>query len=181
MSGETPQPRRVYAYRLTADDALAWRRLRNDWSAGEKAFGFALALLVGTLLAALPENLVGTPWEARFVFALAVGLSLGYYLFRLLIALNDRRLARRDIPAPRHVTLEDRTDRLDECWAGGRRSVTLRAMGPVLETPGHAFVQGPGVVIVIPAAAFTGAVNKRAFVADLETRADDEAGEGEEG
>lgn len=174
MSDNARQPARTYAYWLTADDALAWRQLRNDWSTGEKAFGFALAVLLGALLTVLPENLIGAPYDLRFVAALAIVFTLGYGLFRLLIALNDRRLARRDVPTPRRVRLEDWIDRLDECWDGGRRSVSLPRMGPVIETSGHVFVQGPGATIVIPAAAFANAAEKRAFVVNLEKLADDE-------
>lgn len=181
MPEKSPQPLRTFAYRLTAEDALAWRQLRNDWSTGEKAFGFALAVLLGALLAVLPENMIGAPYDLRFVIALTIVFALGYGLFRLLIALNDRRLARRDVPTPRQVRLEDWIDRLDECWGGGRRSVSLQRMGPVIETSGHVFVQGPGATIVIPAAAFADAAGKRAFVVNLEKLADDETEEGFDG
>lgn len=170
---ETAQrPCHTYTYDLTSADALAWHRLRNDWSAGELAFGFVLTVVIGATLAFLPEPLVGSPYEPRFIAALAVTFALGYGFFRLAIDLNDRRLARRDIPAPRQVILEDWVDHLDERWEGGRRSVALEMMGPVLETPDHVFVQGPSAVIIIPAAAFGSPAEKQAFAANLEETAD---------
>lgn len=171
---ETAQrPYRTYAYDLTSADALAWRRLRNDWSAGELAFGFVLIALIGAALAFLPEPLVGSPYGPRFIAVLAVAFAFGYGLFRLVIDLNDRRLARRDIPLARQVILEDWVDHLDERWEGGRRSVALEMMGPVLETPDHVFVQGPSAVIIMPAAAFGSPAEKKAFAANLEEMADD--------
>lgn len=172
MQENTPLPLRAYSYQLTSADALAWRKLRDDWSAWEKLFGLALACGLAVLLAALPESWIGAPYELRFVAAFAAIFAPGYGLFRLLIELNDRRLARRDIPAPRKIRLEDWGGHLDECWVGGRRFVTLEKMGPVLDAKSHIFVQGPGTVIIIPAAAFANAGDKRAFAANLEAKAD---------
>ncbi len=167
-----PRPYCTYKYELTAKDALAWRTLRNDWSLAEKLFGLCLIALGGFVLAALPEGLVGEPYDLRFILCLGVNFAAIYALFRAAIALNDRRLSRRDIPASRHVILEDWVDHLDERWEGGRRSVALEMMGPVLDTPGHVFVQGPSAVIIIPSAAFASAVEKQAFAVNLEDLAD---------
>ena len=172
MPDNPQRPYKTYAYTLTADDALAWRQLRNDWSTGEKLFGLTAAIALGLFLAVLPETLIGAPFDLRFVAALVAVYLPGYGLFRAVIGLNDRRLARRDIPAPRHVILEDWVDHLDERWEGGRRSVALEMIGPVLDTPGHVFVQGPGTVYIIPAAAFDGPAEKQAFATNLEEMAD---------
>ena len=171
---ETAQrPYQTFTYTLTTADALVWRKLRTDWSKWEMLFGGALTVAVGLILAALPEAWIGVPYDPRFVAALALGLASGYGLFRLVIELNDRRIARRDIPAPRKVILEDWVDHLDERWEGGSRSVALEMMGPVLDTPGHVFIQGPGKVIIIPAAAFASASEKQTFVTVLEKLADE--------
>lgn len=167
-----PQPYCTYQYELTAKDALAWRTLRNDWSVTEKLFGLCLLALGGFVLAVLPERLAGEPYDLRFILSLGAALTFSYALFRAAIAFNDRRLARRDIPAPRMITLEDWVDHLDERWQGGRRSVALEMMGPVLDTPGHVFVQGPSAVIIIPAAAFDSPAEKQAFAVNLEELAD---------
>ncbi len=171
MPDNPQRPFEIYTYSQTSADALAWRKLRNDWSLSEKLFGLFMVALGGLVLAALPEEWVGQPYNARFIICFGVSLALAYALFRLLIELNDRRLARRDIPALRMVTLEDWVDHLDERWAGGRRSVALEMIGPVLETATHVFVQNPGVVIIIPAAAFVSAAEKQAFAVNLEAMA----------
>jgi hypothetical protein len=162
------QPYRTYHYQLTSKDMLAWRSLRNDWSFGEKLFGLALIVASGSTLALLPEAWVGTPYNTRFLLALCLNFTLVYGLFRLIIALNDRRLAHRDIPHPRQFILEDWVDHLDERWDGGRRSIALEMIGKVLETPAHVYVQTHGPVMIIPATAFESSADKYAFASNLE-------------
>jgi hypothetical protein len=171
MPDDPQRPYQTYTYPLASADALAWRTIRNDWSVPEKLFGLGLIALAGLGLAAMPEELVGKPFDARFIICFGVSLALTYALFRAVIALNDRRLARNDIPALRMVTLEDWVDHLDERWAGGRRSVALEMISSVLETATHVFVQSHGAVIIIPAAAFASAAEKQAFAVNLEAMA----------
>ncbi len=171
MLDDPQRPYQTFTYPLTSADALAWRIMRNDWSVAEKLFGLGLIALAGLALAAMPEELVGKPYDARFIICFSVSLALTYALFRAVIALNDRRLARNDIPALRTVTLEDWVDHLDERWDGGRRSVALEMINSVLETATHVFVQSHGTVIIIPAAAFASAAEKQAFAVNLKEMA----------
>ncbi len=170
MEQQPHKPTGIWRYQLTSKDVLAWETLPGEIGVSGKIGGLTLAIIAGLAMSLLPEALVGTPWQGRFVISGAIILSLAWLIFRGGRQIVSNQRARRAMPKPLDVTLEAWGDHLHEHRDGGNRTIAVELIAQVLETPDHVFVRSLQDLIIIPAYAFESLEEKRVFAAIWEAK-----------
>jgi hypothetical protein len=139
-----------WQFTLTRADALAYLRLRREWS--DRAKG----LLPGDLLWAFLAV------EAALIAAIFAGRDL-----------VRRRRAFRLVPVPRPAVLEEWTDCIagTEIGSADEAYLSPELIGEVLLTPTHLFILGFDTVIAVPRTAFADAEEAEATAAHFKSLA----------
>lgn len=153
-----------WQFTLTRADALAYLRLRREWSDRAKV-GFAVVCIAGGGLAGLlPGYLL---WAFLAVeAALIAAIFAGRDLVR-------RRRAFRLVPVPRPAVLEEWTDCIagTEIGSADEAYLSPELIGEVLLTPTHLFILGFDTVIAVPRTAFADAEEAEATAAHFKSLA----------
>jgi hypothetical protein len=168
-------PLRTYSYTLTTADALAWEARPRElagWRAGLLIVWLGAA--GGGPLAFLPADWVGPQWGLRF-WLWGLGLvGIAWLIAAAAITLAAHRRARRRIPAPIAMHVEEWGDHF-AVTAGSAppRVIAHETIAKAIATPTHVFLAVPPDVVIIPASAFTDEGEMQALAALIEARGDD--------
>ncbi len=146
-----------WTYRLDASDALAYLRLKRDWSGRAKWALGAWFIAGGAVFGLLPDGIKGVEgsWRSWTVF-LAV-MAVQWALVLLGLTLRQHWQARRMLSVPVQAEFEEWVD----CVAGTDlftldcAYLSPELIGQVLETSTHLFVLNFDTAIVVPVRAFT--------------------------
>ena len=148
------RPIRTLTYRLTPQDAYAWVSMPRPYSGTGKFLSILWLMLAGVAMGLLPESIVGADRSLRW-WAIGGGLLLFQFAVLVLVFnLRLRRRARRLVPAPCDVELEEWGDHLCENRGGRTTAVPLETIASVTRAGRHVFIDAPDDVIIIPARAF---------------------------
>ncbi|MFC3182806.1 hypothetical protein [Cypionkella sinensis] len=158
-----------WTYTLTRADALAYLRLRREWSGWAKWALGAWFMLGGVVFGLLPDAVQGAAgtWRNWAVFG---GVMVVQWVL-VLAGLNlwQQGRARRMVPVPVQAEFEEWVD----CVAG-TDILTLECaylspelIGQVLQTPTHLFVLNFSTAIVVPLRAFADAAEAAAMAVHL--------------
>jgi hypothetical protein len=141
-------------YTLTQQDALAYENLRGELPGPQRVLYFLWLGLAGLLLAALPQDIAGTTWSARFFIAGTVLIGVQYLLFLGARALLRRNRARYRYPQPATVKLERADDHFIVTENGKQKLVRFEDIGMLLPTANHLFMAVGHDLVIVPMGAF---------------------------
>jgi hypothetical protein len=148
------EPLRTTTYTLTRVDALAYEQAADRMTPlGVLALLCWLGLWGGAALL-LPDEWTGPHLGWPFAVLVAVFVAVAYVLALLLIAVRHWWLARRLLPRPVEVTLNEWPDRLDLVSAGVPRSIKLADVRRAVLSRFHLFLDTDEGVIMLPRRAF---------------------------
>ena len=158
-----------HSFTLTRADALAYLRLRREWSGWAK---WALGLWFmagGMVFGVLPDGIAGPQgsWQNWGVF-LSV-LAVQYLLLLIAMQIWQHWRAARMVPVPRSAEYEEWVDCVAGSEIDSRDTAYLspELIGQVLDTANHIFILNANTRIVIPKRAFASAAEAQAVVARL--------------
>ena len=159
------KPRRLRRYRLEPADALAYESLPRELAGWRLIAFMAWMASAGGVLAALPEGLVGSPWEWRLIAAGAAFVAIFWLASLALRQLLARIRAHRRLPRAVMAELAEFNDCLRETIDGVTREMTATEIGVVHVLPDLIVVESRRHAILVPASAFDDADDKGAFAA----------------
>ena len=147
-------PLRVYEYTLTPADALAYETLPRTLG------GWRFALLAiwlaasGGVLAVLPEAWIGPEggWLFWLVGIVLLGIAAAVAIGVMTLATNLR--ARRLVPAPRLMRVEEWGDHFSIATEGRSSAIAYEAINVAIVGAAHLFVVTKPDVLIIPEHAF---------------------------
>ncbi|MES2435371.1 MAG: hypothetical protein V4586_16300 [Pseudomonadota bacterium] len=145
-----------WSYTLTSSDALAYLRLKREWSGRAKWALGAWFIAGGAAFGLLPEWIKGVEgsWQSWAVFLGVMATQWALVLLGLNLWQHWR--ARRMVPVPVQAEFEEWID----CVAGtdlfthACEYLSPELIGQVLQTPTHLFVLNFDTAIVVPLRAF---------------------------
>lgn len=153
---------RRWCFVLTSDDALAYLRLRREWTGRAKVVFGAVCLGGGVIWALMPFADAGLPGFLATESGVIAALFLGRDLWR-------RGQARRMVPVPRPAVLEEWID----CIAGtpidsaDDAYLSPELIGQVLLTRTHLFIRTHDTTLGIPRSTFASAAEAEAVAAEI--------------
>ena len=158
-----------YEFTLTRADALAYLRLRQEWSGRAKWALGGWFMAGGMVFGLLPDAIAGPQgsWQNWGVFGAVMAVQFALLLIAMQLWQHWR--AARMVPVPRPGEYEEWID----CVAGTEIDSTDCAylspelIGQVLDTATHIFILNSNTRIVIPKRAFASAAQAQAVVARL--------------
>lgn len=149
------EPLRVHEYTLTRADALAYESLPREL----RGWRFLVLLIwlatAGGVLGLLPEEWIGPEggWLFWLVGVLLLGIAAAVAIGVMTLARHFR--ARRRVPAPIAMRVEEWGDYLAITEAGNRvRRLPYAKVGQTILTPGHLFLVAPPDLLILPAHSF---------------------------
>lgn len=154
-------PLRVYEYTLTPADALAYEtlpRALGGWRFALLAIWLAAS---GGVLAVLPEAWIGPEggwlfWLVGIVLlGIAAAIAVGVMTFA------TRLRARRLVPAPREMRVEEWGDHFSIATEGRTSFIAYETINVAIVGPAHLFVVAKPDVLIIPERAFTNCTEMR--------------------
>jgi len=148
------QPLRVYEYTLTPADALAYETLPRPLG------GWRFALLAiwlatsGAVLALLPEAWIGPEggWLFWLVGLVLLGIAAAIAVGVMSLATHLR--ARRLVPAPRQMRVEEWGDHFSIASEGRTSHIAYETINVAIVGVAHLFVVAKPDVLIIPEHAF---------------------------
>lgn len=168
-------PKGVRRYRLEPADALAFESLPRELAGWRLIAYTGWMASAGWVLALLPESLVGSPWDWRFVVAggvLVGAFWLASHGWRNLLA---RWRAHRRLSRAVFAELVEFDDCLRETINGATRDMTATEIGIVHVLPDMIVVESRRHAILVPASAFDDADDMATFAARWNGIADNAA------
>ena len=148
-----------WVYTLAAADALAYLRLRREWSGRAKWALGAWFIAGGAGFGLLPDTVKGVEGSWRSVAVFLAVMALQWALVLLGINLWQHWRAQRMLPKPVQAEFEEWID----CVAGTDlftldcAYLSPELIGQVVETPTHLFVLNFHTALVVPVRAFADA------------------------
>ena len=148
-----------WVYTLSAADALAYLRLRREWSGRAKWALGAWFIAGGAGFGLLPDTVKGVEGSWRSVAVFLGVMALQWALVLLGINLWQHWRAQRMLPKPVQAEFEEWID----CVAGTDlftldcAYLSPELIGQVVETPTHLFVLNFHTALVVPVRAFADA------------------------
>lgn len=173
--GAGAPPHRVRRYRLEPADALAYESLPRELGGWRQIAFMAWMASAGAVLAALPESVVGSPWEWRLIAAGAATVAIFWLASLAWRRLLARWRAHRRLPRAVMAELAEFDDRLRETIDGVPREMAAGEIGVVHVLPTLIVVESRWHAILVPATAFDGAEDKADFAARWNDIADNAA------
>lgn len=148
-----------YSYVLTQADALAYLRLRREWSGRAKIMLALWFFAGGALFGLLPEAMKGPPDSWRSIAAFLGIMALQFALLLIALTLWQHHRARRMVPRPRPGVFEEWIDGIAASQIDDTEDAFLspELIGQVLNTASHIFVLNHNTTMVIPTRAFANA------------------------
>lgn len=149
------EPLLTLTYTLTTADALAYEALPRELVGWRKWLLLVWLAAAGGLVAFLPPEWVGPEWSWRFwLFALAL-VGLAYGLATAVMTLAMHRRARRRVPLPVAVTLEQWGDHLAARIGERQLFIAYETIADVAIGKAHVFITAPPEALIVSLAAFT--------------------------
>ena len=171
-------PSRAWAYRLTSADALAWEMLPRELTGWRWPAFVVFLASAGAWSAALAEYFgVNDDGWGLLVMMLAAG-ALHWLIATIFMNWRMRVRARRRIPAPLDVEVEDHVDHvlIRTTPIGGATTTRVVSFDLVRECfvdAGRLFLHDVSDVLIMPLAVFEDEADMRATAATWDTRAAD--------
>lgn len=146
------EPLRTTTFTLTRADALAYEQavFRWGWRGGLLLAVWLLACGGAALL--IPAEWGGPRFSVSSSLLVSIAIVIGVVLVLLVIASRQALAARRRLPRPVEVTLNEWPDRLTLSGAE-TRELAYAALEP-LASPTHLFLRNAGAPLLLPRAAF---------------------------
>jgi hypothetical protein len=164
------EPILTLTYTLTTADALAYEALPREMVGWRKWLLLVWLALAGGSVAFLPTEWIGPEWGWRFwLIALAL-VGLAYAIATVVMTLATNRRARRRIPAPAVVTLEQWGDHLALTIGERQQFVAYETIADVAIGKAHIFITAPPEGLIVPLTAFTDRDGMVAFGEDIDLR-----------
>jgi hypothetical protein len=147
-------PVTTYRYTLTTADALAWEALPGELRGWRKAAFLLWLASAGAVLAWLPPSWIGDQGDWRFWAVGALLLGVNWLIATGAMTLATHHRARRRIPRPVEVEVEDRGDHLTVRRGTDLAVFTNALVAAALLTDRHLFIHAPPEVLILPLSAF---------------------------
>ncbi|WP_439599780.1 hypothetical protein [Devosia sp.] len=148
------EPLLTLTYTLTTADALAYEALPRELIGWRKWLLLVWLAVAGGLVAFLPVEWIGPEWGWRFWLAALVLVGLAYGVATLVMTLATHRRARRRVPAPMVVTLQQWGDHLAVTTAERQLFVAYETIADVAIGKAHVFITAPPEALIVPLSAF---------------------------
>jgi hypothetical protein len=162
-------------YTFTTADALAYEAMPREM-VGWRKWAFLLWLAgIGGVVAFLPVEWVGPEGGLVFWVAALVLVGLGWLLATGAITLRTHSQARRRIPAPVAVTVEQWGDHLAIDTGGRRTVIAWETIAAVNVAKDHVFIDAPPAVLIVPLRAFEDGAAMSAFADNIDQLSHDSA------
>ena len=162
------EPLLTLTYTLTTADALAYEALPRELIGWRKWLLLVWLAVAGGLVAFLPVEWIGPEWGWRFWLAALVLVGLAYGFATLVMTLATHRRARRRVPAPMVVTLQQWGDHLAVTTAERQLFVAYETIADVAIGKAHVFITAPPEALIVPLSAFTDRDEMVAFGEDVD-------------
>lgn len=148
------EPRRVLTYTLTTADALVYETQPRELIGWRKWALLLWLAAAGGAVAFLPTEWVGPEWGWRFWLAAFVLVGLAYAIATAVMTLARHRRARRRVPAPMVVTLQQWGDHLAVTTAERQLFIAYETIADVAIGTAHVFITAPPEALIVPLSAF---------------------------
>lgn len=162
------EPLHTLTYTLTTTDALAFETLPRELVGWRKWLLLVWLAVAGGLVAFLPAEWVGPEWGWRFWLAALVLVGIAYGLATAVMTLATHRRARRRVPAPSVVTLEQWGDHLAVTIGGRQQFIAYETIADVAIGKSHVFITAPPEALIVPLSAFADRDEMTAFGEDID-------------
>ncbi|MDT8854528.1 hypothetical protein RNZ50_05685 [Paracoccaceae bacterium Fryx2] len=152
------------SWRLTRGDSLAWEAQPREMTAGRQVI-FLLWLALGGLWVLLLPRWLVPEGSLLFYACMVAAAGVQYGLATVWLTWRAHRRARRRVPLPVRMRLEDRAEglRVGPEGAGDGTLIAPAMIRQVVVTPGHVFIDTPRDVVIVPLRAFRDVGEMRAF------------------
>lgn len=147
-------PLRVYHYTLTRADALAYETLPRSLSGWRFALLAIWLAAAGGVLGLLPEELVGPEGGWLFWLVGAGLLAIAAIIAIAAMTLATQLRARRRVPAPIDMRVEEWGDHFAIEAGGAPRFIAYETINAAIVGAEHLFVVALPEVLIIPERAF---------------------------
>lgn len=147
-------PLLTLTYTLTTADALVYEALPREMVGWRKWVLLVWLAAAGGMVAFLPGEWIGPEWGWRFWLIALVLVGVAYGVATAAMTLAMRRRARRRIPAPMVVTLEQWGDHLAVSISGRQLFVAYESIADVAIAKAHIFITAPPEALIVPLTAF---------------------------
>lgn len=164
------EPLLTLTYTLTTADALAYEALPREMVGWRKWLLLVWLAAAGGMVAFLPAEWIGPEWGWRFWLIALLLVGIAYAIATVVMTLATRRRARRRIPAPAVVTLEQWGDHLALTIGERQQFVAYETLADVAIGKAHVFVTAPPQVLIVPLTAFADRDELVAFGEDIDLK-----------
>lgn len=164
------EPLLTLTYTLTTADALAYEALPREMVGWRKWLLLVWLAVAGGMVAFLPAEWIGPEWGWRFWLIALLLVGIAYAIATVVMTLATRRRARRRIPAPAVVTLEQWGDHLALTIGERQQFVAYETIADVAIGKAHVFVTAPPQVLIVPLTAFADRDELVAFGEDIDLK-----------
>lgn len=161
-------PLLTLTYTLTTADALAYEAMPRELIGWRKWLLLIWLAVAGGAVAFLPVEWIGPEWGWRFWLAALLLVGIAYGLAAAVMTLATHRRARRHIPAPMVVTLEQWGDHLAVTTAERQLFVAYETIADVAIGKSHVFITAPPEALIVPLTAFPDRDEMTAFGEDID-------------
>ena len=162
------EPILTLTYTLTTADALAYETLPREMVGWRKWLLLVGLAVAGGLVAFLPTEWVGPEWGWRFWLAALLLVGIAYALATAVMTFAARRRARRRVPSPSVVTLEQWGDHLAVTIGGRQQFIAYETIADVAIGKSHVFITAPPEALIVPLSAFADRDEMTAFGEDID-------------
>lgn len=149
-----PEPLLTLTYTLTTADALAYEALPREMVGWRKWLLLVWLAAAGGSVAFLPAEWIGPEWGWRFWLIALVLVGFAYAIATVVMTLATHRRARRRIPAPTVVSLEQWGDHLTAHSGERQLSIAYETIAAVTIGKAHVFITAPPEALIVPLTAF---------------------------
>lgn len=180
VPGTAAAPPRAWAYQLTTADALAWEMLPRELRGWRWPAFIVFIASAGAWVTVLTDHLgVSEGGWSHLLLMMAAG-ALHWLIVTIVMNWRMRVRARRRIPAPLDVEVEDHVDHLliratPMDGATATRVVSFDLVRECFADAGRLFLHDVSDVLIMPLAVFEDEADMRATAAAWDTRAAESA------
>lgn len=162
------EPLLTLTFTLTTADALAYETLPRELVGWRKWLLLVWLAAAGGVTAFLPAEWIGPEWGWRFWLVALLLVGIAYGLATVVMTLATHRRARRRVPAPTVVVLEQWGDHLSASVGGRQLFIAYETIADVAIGKAHVFVTAPPEALIVPLSAFADRDEMAAFGEDVD-------------